>query len=174
MKAFQPAIIRPAYYLENTHFLCNKWNLKGKKEKSYCHRVLHISYSRGKFTEVKLRAIHERMDQVSTVPASFNTSLFPLFIIGKDSSMILSCSNSLVRQNTKSGRIHINYESCRIILYYSPSALTAAFQWRKPPTKKVSKWLHKKCYKCTQRHCSYCSVFYIFENPFQKNHCPSI
>lgn len=72
-----------------------------RKTKSYCHRVLHISYSRGKFTEVELGAIHKRMDQVSTVPASFNTSFFPLFIIGKDSSMILSCSNSLVRYKTK-------------------------------------------------------------------------
>lgn len=80
---------------KNTHFyVIEKFK---RKNRSYCYRILHISYSRGKFTEVELRAVHQRMDQVSTVPASFNTSLFPLFIIGKDSSMVFSCSNSLVR-----------------------------------------------------------------------------
>jgi len=101
-----------------------------QRKKSYCHRVLHISYSRGKFTEVEFRAIHKRMDQVSTVPASFNTSLFPLLIIGKDSSMVLSCSNSLVRYTTKSGTIHLSATVLhRTILYYS---LSVAFFLKEP------------------------------------------
>lgn len=85
---------------------------------------------------MELRAIHKRVDQVSTVPASFNTCPFPLLVIGKDSSMILSCSNSLMRYTTKSERIQPDSAAQNSSVL---SALIAAFHLTEPPRRKKKK-----------------------------------
>lgn len=44
---------------------------------------------------MELRAIDERMDEISAVSAGFNTGPFPIFVVGEDSCVVFPSGNSL-------------------------------------------------------------------------------
>lgn len=66
---------------------------------TYCHGVLHVSHGRGELAEVQLRAVDERVSEISAAAASTHTGNLPLLAVGHHSSMVLSRGDALEGTN---------------------------------------------------------------------------
>lgn len=69
---------------------------------TYCHRVLHVGHGRRELTEVQLRAVNQRMSEISTAAACTHTGQLPLLTVRHHSCVVLSCGDSL-DDNKKTG-----------------------------------------------------------------------
>lgn len=67
---------------------------------TYCHRVLHVGHGRGELAEVQLRAVDERVSEISTAAAGTHTGNLPLLAVSHHSSVVLSCGDALEATNT--------------------------------------------------------------------------
>lgn len=66
---------------------------------TYCHRVLHVSHSRGELAEVQLGAVDQRVSEIPAAAARTHNCSFPLLTVCHHSCVVLSCGDSLSNRN---------------------------------------------------------------------------
>jgi len=68
---------------------------------TYCHRVLHVSQGRVELAEVQLRAVDQRVSEISAAAAGAHTCNLPLLVVGHHCCVVLPRGDPLDNGNKK-------------------------------------------------------------------------